>query len=285
MTRNLCACVASLCGLVLAACTIGEVDPAGEAGSTAPAPQTASSHPAAPTDSEESSEGASGAAALPVLSAPPGTAVVLAGESGVASAGELEEGPAWSTSKIPLAIAALRAFPEDAQVAADVRAAIRVSDNEAAARLWAALGSPEEAGRAVQRVLADGGDERTRVETRVLRPGLSSFGQTAWSLEDQAAFARALPGLAGAGPVLDAMGEVAPEQSYGLGAVEGMRFKGGWGPDEEGRYTARQVGVKETPCGIVAVALAARPSDGSYESAQRLLTEAARALPPRLGCA
>ncbi|MEJ4100737.1 hypothetical protein V5S96_10275 [Corynebacterium mastitidis] len=276
MMRSLRACVAPLCGLVLAACTIGEVDR--EGGSLAPAPETVSSRPAA-------SENPSGSAALPVLTVPPGTAVVVAGESGVASAGELEEGPAWSTSKIPLAIAVLRAFPEDPQVAADVQAAIRVSDNEAAARLWAALGTPEEAGRAVQRVLADGGDERTRVETRVLRPGLSSFGQTAWSLEDQAAFARALPGLAGAGPVLDAMGEVAPEQSYGLGTIEGMRFKGGWGPDEEGRYTVRQVGVKETPCGFVAVALAARAPDGSYESTQRLLTEAARALPPRLGCA
>ncbi|KQB84807.1 hypothetical protein [Corynebacterium lowii] len=261
-----------LCALALTSCTIGEVEQ--EQNSAAPSSSTTAS----PTTAQQS----------PELTALPGTAVALADATGTHTAGDLSEavgaGPAWSTSKVPLAVAALRAFPEDAQVAENVRTALTASDNEAAAFLWEALGTPEEAGAAVEAVLREGGDDHTRVETRKVRPEFSAFGQTHWAVADQAAFATALPDVKGAQPVLEAMGQVIPEQSYGLGTIEGMRFKGGWGPGVDGAYTARQMGVLSTPCGVKGAALVARPQGGTYEEAQALLTQAAEELAPHLRC-
>ncbi|KQB84930.1 hypothetical protein [Corynebacterium oculi] len=270
------AALLALGAAVLSACTIGEVEQAGP-GNTAENPGGS-----APPSAWGS---ASPAPSAPVLTAVAGTRVAVAdtaaGSVRVTTAGDTHEGPAWSTSKVPLSLAALRASPE---AWADVEAALTASDNQAAARLWESLGTPEEAGAAVQAILREAGDDHTRVETRKVRPEFSSFGQTAWTLEDQAAFAVVLPTLDGAQPVLDAMGRVIPEQSYGLGTIEGMRFKGGWGPDPDGRYTVRQFGVIETPCGRKGVAVAAQAPDGSYESAQRLLTEEAQHVSAALRC-
>ena len=73
--------------------------------------------------------------------------------------------------------------------------AITASDNAAAEQLWATLGPPDVAGATVQRVLASTGDASTSVETRVLRPGYTSFGQTVWPLASQGRFIAGLPCL------------------------------------------------------------------------------------------
>jgi hypothetical protein len=122
------------------------------------------------------------------------------------------------------------------------------------------------------------------VETRVLRPGFSSFGQTSWSLAGQARFTAGLPCLASGRPVLALMGEVVSGQRWGLGS-SGLpaRFKGGWGPDPRGRYLVRQLGVLTLPDDrTVAVTLASMPADGSFATGTQDLTELARWVAPRI---
>lgn len=180
---------------------------------------------------------------------------------------------AWSTSKIPLAVAALRAV-EDGTSTADaesvnrsVAAAVTASDNAAAQALWDSLGTPADAGAKVEKVLRDGGDVSTRVQTTVTRPGFSSFGQTVWDVTDQVQFAAGLTCLSGAEPVLAAMGQIVTGQDYGLGRIPGALFKGGWGPDPAGTYQVRQFGlVPGMDATLVPVAIEVVSPDGSYAS-------------------
>lgn len=178
----------------------------------------------------------------------------------------------WSTSKVPLAIAALRTQPDLAPTAA---AAITVSDNAAAQTLWDALGGGDAAAAAVQSVIAESG-EQIAVPAVVTRPGFSAFGQTLWSVDSQARFAEALPRISGSDEVIALMGQISPAHSYGLGTVAGCAFKGGWGPDDSGLYTARQLGILPDGTGG---ALYAAPSDGTYETAQQMLSAMAAELP------
>jgi hypothetical protein len=61
---------------------------------------------------------------------------------------------------------------------------------------------------------------------------------------------------------------VAPEQRWGLGVLgDDVELKGGWGPDLDGRHLVRQIGI----VGSHAVALAAAPQDGSFESGTAML--------------
>jgi beta-lactamase class A len=95
-------------------------------------------------------------------------------------------GPAWSTIKVPLAIAALReANPPE--VTQTMTAAITDSDNAAAESLWASLGDPTVAAQKVEKVLREAGDE-TKVQSQKVRPPFTAFGQTIWSLTEQAKF-------------------------------------------------------------------------------------------------
>lgn len=195
----------------------------------------------------------------------------------IASAGPLQEGPAWSTSKVPVAIAAVR----DNGVTDEMRLAITASDNEAADKVWRSLGSPEQAGAAATKTLREGGDNTTTIQTTVTRPGFSSFGQTRWTLANQAIFGANLQCIPGGPAVSTLMGHIISEQSYGLGAIPGAHYKGGWGPDERGAYFTRQFGFipGEKPGTFLGVAIAAQPSDGSYETSQAMLTELAKSLP------
>lgn len=200
------------------------------------------------------------------------------------TAGLVQDAPAWSTVKVPIAVAALR---RDPALISTVQAAITVSDNQAAQQLWLSLGTPEEAGQATEAVLAEAG-VHTAVQTAVTRPEFSSFGQTRWTSQDQVAFAAHLPCLVGAEPVLAAMGQITPGQDYGLGTIPGARYKGGWGPDPDGRYVVRQFGLLPTDGGqgMGAVALVARPASGQYADGQAMLTELAQQLPalPAVNC-
>lgn len=193
------------------------------------------------------------AGALPALS---GIAFAPVGRGQeVTVLGDLTSGVAWSTSKVPLAIAALRQNPG---ATVDVRASITQSDNEAAEALWNNLGGGEKAASAVTQVLRQAGDADTVVPTTRLREGFTVFGQSEWSAGSQATFGANLPCLPDSGAVLDEMGMIVPEQRWGLGRIEGARFKGGWGPaDTHAGYLARQFGILPTPTGDVAVAVLA----------------------------
>lgn len=191
-----------------------------------------------------------------------GTAgIAVSDGAAVISAGDDTAYPAWSTSKVPIAIAALR---HDPSLTAPAAAAITASNNEAAETLWLSL--PE---GAADEVLAEGGAQ-VSMNTEKIRPEFSVFGQTAWSPSSQATFAASLPCIEGAETVLELMGQVSSDQVYGIGQLPGARFKGGWGPDTAGGYQVRQFGRFTGANGDVAVALTAIPSSGQYGDAQAM---------------
>lgn len=168
--------------------------------------------------------------------------------------GDLGRPVAWSTSKVPLAIAVERT-PQGPGLRPTMKQAITASDTDAATQLWQSLGQPTAAAAATDRVLRDFGDPTTRTQSQQVRPPYTAFGQTQWTLADQTRFAAQLPCRSEAAPVYAAMGQVIPEQSWGLGRLPSVHFKGGWGPSSAG-YLVRQFGVVDTPRGQVAVAVA-----------------------------
>lgn len=182
--------------------------------------------------------------------------------------GDWQQGPAWSTSKVPLVIAAYR---QQHHVTDQMNAVITESDNAAAEALWQQLGDPATAAGRVQQILQETGDPTT-VESRKIRPEFTAFGQTIWSLANQAQFlAKAFCDKQN-DPIFALMGQIAPQQSWGIGAIPGVQFKGGWGPSPAGKYLVRQLGVINS--GRTAVAVAAEPASGSFDDGRRALDEA-----------
>ncbi len=191
--------------------------------------------------------------------------------------GPLQTAVAWSTSKVPVAMAAI-----DAGVGSgsDLRAAIAASDNAAATRLWDALGGGQTAADAATAQLRAAGDTTTAIESRTLRSGYTPFGQTAWALGDQVRFTAGMACLGTGGQVLGLMHDTIGAQRWGLGAAGvPAELKGGWGPGStpgaDGGYLDRQMGVMTIGGTPLAVAIAARPSDGSHESGTSMLTQLA----------
>lgn len=206
-----------------------------------------------------------------------GIAVAPVGGGEIREAGTWHTGVAWSTIKIPLAIAVARTDPRTIQNNAS---AISASDNQAAENLWAHLGGGEAAAAATGRILAEGGDVTSVVPSVQIRPGYTVFGQTRWALVDQTRFATALPCLVDASQVIDLMGQIAPGQRWGLGRLPGARFKGGWGPGESGGYLVRQFGLVPAAGGDVAISLATHAP--TFESGTGALSAMADALAPQL---
>jgi len=183
--------------------------------------------------------------------------------------GDWTSGPAWSTIKVPLVIAAQRA-DESASVYS-MNAAITSSDNTAADALWQGLGGGKEAAQAIEEVLREVGDSTTAVPATRPRAEHSAFGQSEWSLAEQIRFAAQLPCLPGSQTVLGLMGQIIPNHQWGLGTVAGADFKGGWGPDTSGNYLVRQFGILDSPGGRIAVALAAEPESGQFSDGMTAL--------------
>ena len=153
-------------------------------------------------------------------------------------------------------------------------AAITLSDNDAADRVWASLGEPAAAAREVEAVLAEFGDD-TVIQHEKVRPEYSAFGQTYWSLAHQSQFLSAAACNSRSDPVLALMGVVASDQMWGLGVIPGAKLKGGWGPSVSGAYLVRQIALILTPSGLSAVSVAAQPNSGSYADGVANLTEVA----------
>lgn len=201
-------------------------------------------------------------------------AVAIAGPDGELTAGDATGFPAWSTIKVPIAIAALRENPEKSREAS---AAIQNSDNNAALELWNSI-DPEKA----DAVLAEGGSPLT-IQREVTRPEFTPFGQTIWEPAQQARFASNLQCIDGAEEVVGYMGNIAGDQSYGLGQIPGARFKGGWGPTPEGKYVVRQFGiVPGSDSANVAIAITVFPGAGSYEEGQAMANALVDKLKPAL---
>ena len=120
-----------------------------------------------------------------------GVALVVVGRTDPLTLGTWRSGPAWSTIKVPLSIAASQ-HVDSASTRQLIHRAITRSDNAAAEALWARLGSGRRAASEVDAVLRADGDGRTRTQWRQVRPPFTPFGQTTWSLADQLAFTRHL---------------------------------------------------------------------------------------------
>lgn len=198
-------------------------------------------------------------------------AVSWVSEQGIQTVGGLAELPAWSTSKVPVSIAVARAGLES-QFADSQRTAITVSDNDAAIRLWNALGDGDAArADAVTAVLRAAGDDDTTVPDEQRYPPFTVFGQTDWTTAAQVSFAQQLECLEGSARTVELMSEISSGQSWGIGRRPGAVFKGGWGPTRQGGYTVRQFGWFSDGDIRVPIAVAARA--GSFEAGIAILDD------------
>jgi hypothetical protein len=223
------------------------------------------------------------AALQATVGAPIGIFIAPVGGAGVAPTvlGDWQNGSAWSTSKVPVAIAALR---EDSSpdLLAEINSAITMSDNEAAEAIWARLGDPYTAAAKVEAVLREAGDS-TPVQAERIRPGFTAFGQTQWPLSEQARFMAFAACDQRNGQLLSLMGRVSSGQSWGLGTITGARFKGGWGPSLSGAYLVRQIGIIGSGDSMSAVAIASEPASGAFGDGTADLTAIAQWLSNRSG--
>ena len=260
----------------------GTADPLYGKETTSASPAASSAAPAASSAPASSSE-PSAAAPAGDVQAVLDRIVAEHGDVGIAvsdgtttiEAGRTAPEAAWSTSKVPVLIAANRTGVADSQL---VSSAITYSDNEAAKAAWAALGEGTAAAQATQSVIAEAGDTATQVQSQVTRPEFTAFGQTMWSVGNQAKFMAGVRCVEGAQPIIDAMGVADPAQAYGLRTLPGALMKGGWGPSPAGAYDVRQMGIVQLGGQDVAVALIASSPDGQYASTQTVLTSMAEAL-------
>lgn len=214
----------------------------------------------------------------------------------IVRAGDTRSPYAWSTSKVLIATTLVKNVGGYQRLTptqrAQVTSAFTVSDNTAAASLFSSLsartGGLVGASTAMTKVLRAGGDTRTVVST-VGRSTFSTYGQTLWPVEQQAQFMSSLTrnclvDRASTAYLLDQMGHTTPSQRFGLGTVRAAMFKGGWGPDPDGKYLVRQMGLLMTSSGNrAAVAITARPPDGTYASGQALLGRVAVWLKANIG--
>ncbi|GAB96167.1 hypothetical protein BJY21_003124 [Kineosphaera limosa] len=191
-----------------------------------------------------------------------GIAIVPLGGGPAVVVGEQTSGVAWSTIKVPIAVAARQQQGWESRA----RAAITVSDNNAALALWASLGAGAAAADRVQAVLAAAGDPDTKVQPTVVRAPFTPFGQTQWTVPAQA---QAMSGLAcqpAAQETVGLMRQVVSGQRWGLGRWQKAPIKGGWGPLESGGgYLVRQMGVIPVNGGEAAVAMLVR-APGGFEA-------------------
>ena len=228
-----------------------------------------------------------------LLSRLPGTSGLVVGAPGPGapdlSGGAFSNGDAWSTIKVPIAerVLADAGGPNGLTPAQadEISRAITLSDNDAAASLFAGLeqkhGGLTGASEAVGEMLRQAGDGETVISTEG-RDGYSTYGQTDWSLTNQFRYMAALAGgcisdAASRSYLLGQMASVGGSDIFGLGAAGfPAKWKGGWGPGTDGKYLVRQMGVMEVDGKEIVVAMAAIPDDGSFESGQSMLSQIAR---------
>lgn len=252
-----------------------EVVAAHSSSSSAPNSATASSTPGS----------AAGIAALkrgwdklsPRLSQPVSVSIVAVGTSATPriDLGTLPTQVAWSTIKVPLAIAAERKNGPQTSTAA----AIQQSDNTSAEALWASLGSDQTAAAAVNAVLREGGSTADVPSTR-LRAGFTIFGQTRWPVPDAATFSAHLPCMSGTKRVIGYMETVAGNQQWGAEIMtkpSATAVKGGWGPGPTSGYVVRQIGfITNRDGSMSAITMATLAPGSSLGSGTAVLNQVAK---------
>jgi hypothetical protein len=244
---------------------------------------------AARSGATDTSQAATFAALAKSLPGQVGIAYTAPGSStAIRTLGDLHGGSAWSTIKVVLAARTIEDAGGPRHLSStqrsEISAALRESDNAAAMAIWDRLvsryGSPGGAARSVTQVLRQAGDPSTKVSS-VGRDGFSPFGQTDWSLQDQARFMASLAGGCLADRtttsyLLREMSRVATDQRWGLGSAGApAKFKGGWGPETDGEYLVRQMGVVAATSGRLVLTIATVPTDGQLASGEAILTRLA----------
>lgn len=219
--------------------------------------------------------------------------VAILGQEGPLHAGTLNAESAWSTIKAPIAGAVeekLRYAEAHHQSAprtameADMDAAIHYSDNDAAFRLWMYLGdwSDRTASHKIQDYLKRTGDP-TAPGKEYDEGKYVGFGGLTWKLTDQVRFMDGFRCMNGSDKVLERMGHITPEHSYGLSKIKGSQFKGGWGPEDDGRFIYRQLGLVPGKDGeMTPVAIMAIPNDGLEPTSWAGVDALAKGLPDLL---
>jgi hypothetical protein len=181
----------------------------------------------------------------------------------------------WSTTKVPVLVALLRARGGEltSREQSWAQSAITESNNESVLSLFGDLerlkGGLGGASAYMESVLRTAGDSQTVVATASPPAGaVTTFGQTEWSPGDAVKFFRALAlgcllPSSQTSYVLGLMESIEASESWGLGSAgfNSVAFKGGWGP-EGGGYLVRQSGVIDpgSPSGV-AVAIVTQASD------------------------
>lgn len=196
--------------------------------------------------------------------------VALYDGSEMTQAGSLQWLPAWSTIKIPIARAAAEHCEYDEDSIAELtEAAIEWSDNDAARALWECMGSDDEASAKVGEEIAKSGSQ-----VRVA----GAFGTTRWPFAGQARYAFYLSQQDQDNPVIADMHHIAKDQSYGLGQLNSVPFKGGWSDDEtDGSWHTRQLGWLNG----FGVSIGARSAEGSYDDTMEALDQVAELVQAR----
>jgi hypothetical protein len=201
-----------------------------------------------------------------------------------------EDGAAhgWSTTKVPVLVALLRARGSvglTSQEQAWAQAAITASDNQSVLDLFNDLerlkGGLGGASGYIEYVLRISGDNETVVATAPPPPGAATtFGQTKWSPEKAVKFFRSLAlgcllSSSQTSYVLGLMQNIEPSESWGLGSAgfRSVAFKGGWGPESSG-YLVRQSGIID-PGSSSGAAVAIVAYAPSFSAGTEMLTRTA----------
>jgi len=215
-----------------------------------------------------------------------GVAVAPLGGTTAFVFGDWPGGEAWSTIKVPLALAVVQtssgislgdgsdkypygACKADPSTGEAIRKALVNSDNCSAWQLWEGLGGDNSrAAAAVTQVLRSGGDATTTVTSTGNGHRLTS-GMTVWSLTDQATFAAHLPQLDGSQLVWTTMGLPAGDSGAGTGLhiFAGAHVKDGAGSAPPGGPVTRQLGVISVGDGMCsAVAIGTDRSGSAFST-------------------
>lgn len=207
----------------------------------------------------------------------------------------------WSTTKVPVLAALLRARGAQGLTASEqawAQQAITESDNQSILNLFGDLealkGGLMGASDYVRGLFRRSGDQDTIVATAPPPPGaVTTFGQTQWTPTHAVRFFRALalgcllPG-GSSGYVLGLMQRIISSESWGLGSGGfgvPVAFKGGWGPEPSGGYLVRQSGIIDPGSNRgVAVSIVAYPPGGrdSFNIGTQMLTRTAQWLNAQL---
>jgi hypothetical protein len=202
--------------------------------------------------------------------------------------GNDEAAHGWSTTKVPVLVALLRARGSGGLTSQEqswAQAAITESDNQSVLDLFGDLerlkGGLGGASEYIDSVLRTSGDQETVVATAPPPAGaVTTFGQTEWSPGEAVKFFRALDlgcllPSSQTSYVLGLMRNIEPSESWGLGSAGfgSVAFKGGWGP-ESGGYLVRQSGIID-PGSLSGAAVAIVASAPSFSAGTDMLTRTA----------